>query len=62
MKYLDNYNRNAGRKPILDIDRKKTYHQGNNEKHTTVKNHGNISQSNNGGFKTHIFCVNKKKN
>ena len=62
MKYLDNYNRNVGRKLILNIDRRKTYHQGDHGKHPTVKNHGNISQSDNGGVKTQTFCVNKRKN
>ena len=52
MKYLDNYNRNVSMKPILNIDRRKTYHQGNHKKHPTVKNHGNISQFDNGGVKT----------
>ena len=62
MKYLDNYNRNAGRKPFLNTDKRKTYHQANHGKHPTVKNHGNISQSDNGGVKAQTFCVNKSKN
>ena len=62
MKYLDNYNKNVGMKPIFNIDRRKTYHQGNHGKHPTVKNHSNISQSDNGGVKTHNFCLNKRKN
>ena len=62
MKYLDNYNRNAGRKSILNIDRRNKYHQGNHEKHPTVKNHGNISQFDNGGVKTQTFYVKKRKN
>ena len=62
MKYMDNYNMNASRKPILNIDRRKTYHQGNHKKHPIMKNHDNISQSDNGGVKTQTFCMNKRKN